>query len=383
MKEISIMESGKNIEFKNIKKNFQYIKKLGIGGTGDTHLLRDNTTNIEFAFKKYVPKDKTKIAELYERFVDEIKILFRISHPNIVRVYNYYLYPEYKMGYLQMEFVDGVPIDKYEPVLFEEWNDIFLQVINAFKYLEEKEILHRDIRPANILISKSGEVKIIDFGFGKILNVNTKNPNSVHLNWPVSKLPEEVILKGEYSHCTEIYFIGKLFENLLKVKSAGTEYFNYSNIVSKMTEYRVEDRYASFNDVYGEISKGVFSVLDFSEDEKKIYRDFSDAIYYKISEFTSAYDPVGNVEKTIERLANILRKNSLELYIQNNAELINCFINNGYRYNNRKDIENVVVEKFYKWLICLSKDKQINVIENINTKFSDIKVKVEDDDLPF
>lgn len=383
MNDINELESGKNIEFKNIKKNFEYIKKLGAGGTGDTHLLRDNTTNMEFAFKKYVPKDKTRIDELYERFVDEIKILFKISHPNIVRVYNYYLFPERKIGYLQMEFVDGTPIDKYDSVLYDEWNNIFLQVINAFRYLEDKKILHRDIRPANILINKSGEAKVIDFGFGKIINDDVNDPNSVYLNWPVSKKPEEVMLKREYSHHTEIYFVGKLFEHLLKDKSIGPEYFNYYNIIDRMTEYSPKDRYTSFNDVYNDISKGIFSVLDFSEDEKAIYRKFSDSLYCKISEFSSEYEPVDNIEKTIEGLANVLRKNSLELYIQNNAELIRCFLNNGYRYNNRKDIEKIVVEDFYRWLISLSKEKQVNVIENINTKFSDIKVKNEYDDLPF
>ena len=121
-----------------------------------------------------------------------------------------------------MEYIDGTTIDKYQPLDQCEWNNIFLQVINAFKYLEEKKILHRDIRPQNILIDKSGNVKIIDFGFGKILGKNVQDNNSVLLNWPVSKLPEEVSLKGECSHYTEIYFIGKLFDYILKNKI----YFN-------------------------------------------------------------------------------------------------------------------------------------------------------------
>lgn len=69
-----------------------------------------------FAIKKYVPKDKRYIDEHYERFVDEIKILFNISHPNIVRIYNYYLYPQAKTGFLQMEYIDGTCIDQYEPM---------------------------------------------------------------------------------------------------------------------------------------------------------------------------------------------------------------------------------------------------------------------------
>ena len=383
MKKSTEIENVKIIEFNNMKKVFEYIRKLGFGGTGDTHLLKDNTTNMEFAFKKYVPKDEERKNELYDRFVDEIKILFKISHPNIVRIYNYYLYPEIKLGYLQMEYVDGTTIDKYTPFLDYEWNNIFLQVINAFKYLEEKEILHRDIRPQNILIDKMGNVKIIDFGFGKIIDKDEKDSNSVMLNWPVSKLPEEVSLKGEYNHYTEIYFIGKLFEYILADKKINADNFNYFNVINKMTEYQVKDRYFTFEEVYNDISKGIFSELDFSDDEKNIYREFSEAIYEKISEYNSEYDPITSVEKIIENIANILRKNSLEFYIQNNSELINCFIKNGFTYNKKANIEKEKVEKFYKWIISLPNNKQINVIENINTKLSNIRVKKEYDDLPF
>lgn len=382
MKEDNEIERGKIIEFNNMKKTFEYVRKLGFGGTGDTHLLKDNTTNMEFAFKKYVPKDEKRKNELYDRFVDEIKILFKISHPNIVRIYNYYLYPDIKLGYLQMEYIDGISIEKYQPFLDYEWNNIFIQIINAFKYLEEKEILHRDIRPQNILIDKFGNVKIIDFGFGKILDED-QSDNSVLLNWPVSKLPEEISLKGEYSHCTEIYFIGKLFEYILKDKNVNAESFNYFNIIDKMTEYQVKDRYKTFEEVYNDISNGVFSELNFSDDEKSIYRDFSESLYNIISEYDSDYDPITSAEKVIENIANVLRKNSLEIVIQNNSDLIRCFLDNGFTYRTKLSIETEKVEKFYKFLISLPNNKKINVIENINTKLSNKKVNKEYDDLPF
>ena len=382
MNSVNEIESGKMIEFNNMKKTFEYVKKLGFGGTGDTHLLKDKTTNMEFAFKKYVPKNEEKRNELYERFVDEIKILFQISHPNIVRIYNYYLYPNMKLGYLQMEYIEGMSIDKYEPFSNNEWNNIFIQVVNAFKYLEEKEILHRDIRPQNILIDKYGNVKIIDFGFGKILEKEKNENNSVLLNWPVSKLPEEISLNGEYEHYTEIYFIGKLFEYILKNKNVGVESFKFFYIINKMIEYQVKDRYKTFDEVYMDISNGIFSELDFLEEEKSTYREFSDAIFDKILEYSSEYNPISSVEKIIENLANILRKNSLENYIQNNSDLISCFLDNGFRYNNQINIEIEKVEKFYKWLISLPNNKQINVIENINTKLSNKKIK-EEYDLPF
>ena len=100
------MNSGEIITF-DVKKNFTFVKLLGSGGTGDTRLFRDETTDILFAIKKYKPIKECLTNDYYDRFVDEIKILFNISHPNIVRVYNYYLYPKAKAGYLQMEYVDG------------------------------------------------------------------------------------------------------------------------------------------------------------------------------------------------------------------------------------------------------------------------------------
>ena len=71
------MRAGEIVNF-DAKKNFTYIRPLGKGGTGDTYLFRDETTNILFAIKKYVPKSKLFIEEQYDRFVDEIKIYYNI-----------------------------------------------------------------------------------------------------------------------------------------------------------------------------------------------------------------------------------------------------------------------------------------------------------------
>lgn len=210
------MKNGDVITF-DAKKNMTYVKPLGSGGTGDTYLFKDETTNTYFAIKKYTPKNLDKIDEYYSRFVDEIKILFNIYHPNIVRIYNYYLYPNAKTGYLQMEYIEGISIDKYDTKNSSKtWEDIFREIIGAFEYLESKGILHRDIRPSNILIDKDDNVKIIDFGFGKQVYSGNNTDNSIFLNWPATIMPEEVEFHREYNHQTEIYFVGCLFRHLLK-----------------------------------------------------------------------------------------------------------------------------------------------------------------------
>lgn len=381
MKESTKFENGDVINFDK-RKTFRYVKKLGEGGTGDTHLLSDDTTDMLFAFKKYVPKDQRYIEEFYKRFVDEIKILFKISHPNIVRIYNTYLYPEKNTGYLQMEYIEGTSIDRYSPFPWgKSWNEIFVDTISAFVYLEKNNILHRDIRPQNIMVDKEGIVKIIDFGFGKVLNPKDVNSNSIFLNWPVTEMPKEVETEGKYDVVTEIYFVGKLFEKLLKNKNAVGE-FNYNYILEKMIDVEPEKRYCSFEKIYSDITEGIFGEIDFSEQEKEIYMSFAEELTNHISKFYEKCIPIENMETIISNLADVIKKNSLEKYIQKNSDLINCFVENNYTYNTRCNIEVLMVKKFYRFLIGLPKNKQKNVMDNINTRLSKIKVEVLDD-LPF
>lgn len=375
------MNTGDIITF-DAKKNFTFIKMLGGGGTGDTHLFKDETTNMLFAIKKYVPKDKRYIDEHYERFVDEIKILFNTSHPNIVRIYNYYLYPQAKTGFLQMEYVDGTSIDQYEPMSWDDkgWEEIFTDVIGAFEYLETHHILHRDIRPANILIDKSGNVKIIDFGFGKQLNGSRNDGNSILLNWPATEMPNEVQLNQEYDERTEIYFVGTLFRHLLKDEIRD---FRFQHIIEKMVKIHPDQRYASFSDIMTDITAGVLSEIDFTNEQKACYRNFANALCSHISNYSDKYSPLNDVGQTLSKLAELIRNSSLEECIQDNSQLIGCFIAGGYSYSTRNDIDVQVVTDFYSLITSLPAAKRKLLFANIYTRLATIEIVVDDPDLPF
>lgn len=375
------MRAGEIVNF-DAKKNFTYIRPLGKGGTGDTYLFRDETTNILFAIKKYVPKSKLFIEEQYDRFVDEIKILFNISHPNIVRIYNYYLYPSAKTGYLQMEYIDGKSIGEFVPDPWgdKDWNDIFREVISAFEYLEQNHILHRDIRPANIMIDNNNSVKIIDFGFGKQLNGTNAEANSVLLNWPATEMPDEVQLNQEYDERTEIYFVGTLFRHLLRDDMGD---FRFFHIIEKMTKINPAQRYTSFAMVMNDITAGVLSEIDFSEHEKSAYRCFAQALTAHINHYIEKYSPINNTTQTLSKLADLIRNSSLEECIQNNSQLIGCFINGGYSYNPRKEIKVQTVIDFYHLVTSLSPTKQKILFDNIYNRLSTIPVQVDDEELPF
>jgi serine/threonine-protein kinase len=372
-------KAGEVIEFNRVKQ-FKYIKPIGAGGTGDTHLFEDETTDMLFAFKKYVPKDTKYKDELYLRFVDEIKILFKISHPNIVRIYNYYLYPEIKLGYLQMEYVDGVSIDKFQPDGWgKEWSDIFIEVIRAFEYLENNDILHRDIRPENILIDKFENVKLIDFGFGKKLDSKERDGKSVLLNWPVTELPEEILNEGIYNHQSEVYFVGKLFQNMLEENA---DDFCFNHIIEKMTKTKPKQRYKSFVEVSKEISAGIIGKIDFSESEKEIYISFANELSRKITKFNDRFSPINDIHTIISMLASLVKDSALEKYIQANDRFINCFISGSYTYNTVRDIEVECVKQFYEFFISLNSFKQKIVLDNVYNRLSLIRVEITDE-LPF
>lgn len=374
-----MLRSGDIIEFDR-KKQFKYVRPLGSGGTGDAHLFEDELTELYFAFKKYSPKNIDYLDECYERFVDEIKILFNISHSSIVRVYNYYLYPESKIGYLQMEYFEGCPIDEYESNGWgKDWNEIFREVVQAFEYLESKNILHRDIRPANILIDKWGDIKIIDFGFGKKLMHTEKDGKSVLLNWPVTNLPDETVNDGTYNHQTEIYFLGKLFKSIYK-KFSGN--FSFSYVLEKMIKENPDERYTSFFEVSQDISLGVLSEMDFSDEDKYTYKKFAEALCLKIDSYIDSYNPINNTQITINAIAAVINKNALEFYIQDNVLLINCFISGRYNYYTKEDIEVEVVKDFYKMIIKQPDYKKKVILDNIYTKLGIIKVEINDD-IPF
>lgn len=372
----------KIVEFDAIKKQFILVKPLGSGGTGDTHLLKDETTDMFFAFKKYVPKDSNFIDEYYKRFVDEIKILFNLSHPNVVRVYNYYLYPQKKTGYLQMEYIEGDSIEEFEinPFGGKTWSDIFIEIISAFEYLEANNVLHRDIRPANIMIDKNENVKVIDFGFGKKLENLNQDAKSVFLNWPVTQLPDETEYEGIYNHQSEIYFVGKLLTNVI---DRSWDNFNFEHIIEKMIKIDPKKRYKSFHDISIDISKGVFGEIDFTNEEKEVYRKFAEILSIAIKSYWLKYDPIRDDSEILNNLTDLIRITSLEKILQDNSQLISCFIQGRYTYSIKHKIEVSAITDFYRLLVNLSSFRRRIVLDNIDARLSIIRVEVPDDDLPF
>lgn len=121
------------------KKNYKGIKWLGKGSFGLTALIEDETINEKFVCKKYSPQYGIDREKYYTNFLNEIKLMYKLNHNNIVRVFNYYMYKEAYTGFVLMEYIDGVNIKQFLKDFPEMINSIFEQVIDGFSYLESKK----------------------------------------------------------------------------------------------------------------------------------------------------------------------------------------------------------------------------------------------------
>ena len=159
--------------------------------------------------------------------------------------------------------------------------------------------------------------------------------------------------------------------------------FRFQHIIEKMVKIHPDQRYASFLDITADISAGVISEINFTNEQKNYYRNFAIALSSHIRSYTSKFNPIDDVALTLTKLAELIRNSALEKHIQDNSLLISCFLNGGYSYNPSIDIEVQTVIDFYSLVISLPSSKRKILFDNIYTRLSTIEVENDDEDLPF
>lgn len=337
------------------KKDYKGIKKLGSGSFGVTVLLEDETINEKFVCKKYLPQDGIDKEKYYKNFLNEIKLMYKLNHNNIVRVFSYYMYEESYTGYVLMEYIDGQNIEQFIKAHPEMINDIFEQTIEGFSYLEAKKILHRDIRKTNILVDNGGFVKIIDFGFGKQAITNEDFDRSFSsLNWWCALLMD--FQNYIYDFKTEIYFVGKLFEKLITENDITS--FKYNAILSAMCINDPQSRISSFENIKRQLIQNEIPEDLFTKEEIEIYQNFANELSKIISsiyEDTKYYDDIEFIQK---ELSDLYRKVMLENFLPQNTTIIKCFLDGAYRYKTNVGFNTAKLNHFLKFIKSCSKEKK-------------------------
>lgn len=155
-------------------KRYRILKVIGIGGMAVVFEAMDMLMRRNVAVKML--KDEiNNDAQSVKRFINESKAVAMLSHPNIVNIFDVSVKDDLK--YIVMELVDGITLKNYilkkGSLSFHETINITEQILMALEHAHSKGIVHRDIKPQNIMILKNGTVKVADFGIAKLPNAET------------------------------------------------------------------------------------------------------------------------------------------------------------------------------------------------------------------
>jgi serine/threonine-protein kinase len=368
------------------QKDYVWEKYLDEGGFGKTALIQDPVINEHFVCKKYEPQPHIDKMEYYENFKNEIKIMHKLFHNNIVRIFNYYLYPSKNTGFILMDYIDGEKIDDFLIWSPEEINNIFSQAIDAFSYLEKFNILHRDIRPKNILVTKEKVVKIIDFGFGKQALSPNDFDKSISLSW-LYETPED-FNQSIYDFKTEIYFVGKLFETI--IRDYNISGFKYNDLLKKMIIKSHNERIDSFEQIKELIQNNSY-IFDeyFNYSEKQQFQNFMDKVTPIFGEINTNANYFNSIEQLVIELEDVFKNNYLDKDVQNIVDIARAFVKGNYTYYSNKKVD-VDSLKLFIQLIKTSNTEKKNIIKlGIVNRLRGIK-RIEkqedtftDEDIPF
>ena len=194
---------------------YQLQNVVGHGGMGTVHLAE--RVDGEIAHRVAVKLLRAGVNDdgVRQRFLAERQILATLSHPNIARLLDAG-HREDGQPYLVMEYVDGKPIDEYCRGLSTRAKvKLFLKVCSAVACLHRSLVVHRDLKPPNILVTPDGEPKLLDFGIAKILDLRSDtNVTAMRMLTPDYASPEQVT-GGPVTTATDIYSLGAMLYHLL------------------------------------------------------------------------------------------------------------------------------------------------------------------------
>ena len=363
------------------RRDYKLVRALGQGACGETVLLQDDLIDSYFVCKKYCPFAESLRSQLFKNFLREIKLLHELYHKNVVRVFNYYVYPDKFTGYILMEYVEGRDIEEYLRAKPETINDVFLQTIDGFAYLESCQILHRDIRPQNLLVRDDGILKIIDLGFGKQIEVSEDFDKSISLNWWCE--PPAEFGSGIYDCATEVYFVAKLFEKL--IGETGIEQFKHSALLERMCRKEPQDRIRSFFDVKNELTLRRSEDIEFEEHEREAYRDFANSVSSHVTKIQQGTKYITDIDHIRAQLETAHRNCMLEDSLPDCVPVLRSLLTGQYYYR-KANFATCVLRNFLGFLRSAPPEKQRIALANLHARLDVIErysVVPFDDDVPF
>ncbi|HBM99318.1 MAG TPA: Stk1 family PASTA domain-containing Ser/Thr kinase [Ruminococcus sp.] len=203
---------------KRLDGRYEIHELIGVGGMANVYRCNDTVDDREVAIK--ILKDEyLNNEEFIRRFKNESKAIAMLSHPNIVKVYDVSFGD--MIQYIVMEYIDGITLKEYidmQGVI--EWKDalhLTTQILKALQHAHECGIVHRDIKPQNIMLLQDGTIKVTDFGIARFSDKSTRTMTEQAIGSVHYIAPEQA--RGEVTDGkTDIYSVGVMFYEMLTGK---------------------------------------------------------------------------------------------------------------------------------------------------------------------
>jgi eukaryotic-like serine/threonine-protein kinase len=200
---------------------YQLLEEIGQGGMGSVYRAARADGQYEQQVAVKLVRSGYDTESVLERFRHERQILASLDHPNIARLLDGGTTDD-GLPYLVMELIEGIPVDEYcnqHSLSISQRLQLFQQVCAAVQYAHQRLVIHRDIKPGNILVTSAGTPKLLDFGIAKIFDpTSASEATLLHPLTPEYASPEQI--RGEpITTASDVYSLGVLLYRLLTGQS--------------------------------------------------------------------------------------------------------------------------------------------------------------------
>ncbi|MDF1664706.1 MAG: serine/threonine-protein kinase [Planctomycetota bacterium] len=247
---------------------YRLMGELGSGGMGEVYQGQHHSSG-EMAAIKIIRRSRSSSPAFLERFQREATALKQMRHPNIVSIYE--VGHDGDWTYIAMEYVEGETLADYlgrvGPLSASKAGKMIMAVAEGLAHVHEWQWLHRDIKPQNILIERSGRVLLADFGIAKDLNQHTELTESGEVLGTLAYLSPEQLGGAKIDHRADIYSLGATLYHMLfgKVPSKTAMVLEFPEIQAhshpqwvldicrRCLESDLTRRYTSVNELIGQL----------------------------------------------------------------------------------------------------------------------------------
>ncbi len=259
---------------------YEVVSELGQGAMGIVYKAMDPKINRFLAIKTIRFSDEfepEKIREVKERFMREAQIAGRLAHPSIVAVYD--VGEDYDLTYMAMEYLEGDSLQKYcrKGFLLPLRKALFVvsEVALALDFAHRQGVIHRDVKPANIMVLKDGKVKVTDFGIAKAVS-SSQTKSGIVLGTPNYMSPEQ-INGHEIDGRSDIFSLGVVFFELL----TGVLPFHGKNLTNLFYQI-TQVKHPSPREINPKVPNPVEQIVDkaLSKDPERRFQTCSDFARY-------------------------------------------------------------------------------------------------------